>query len=520
MGERRAFWWVPVAALLCAGCAQAAGSHKTGVQKNSDSRFAPVLQFASPERQATLGAPYESALDNLLQVNTVSYRSGGKARLYNQTGLLTIVPGTFFRAGGGYDQPWTRDASVNSWSAGSLLAPTVARNTLWSVVRREAGGRLIVQQDDQWWDQVIWAVAAWNHFLVTGDRAFLAQAYEAAQDTLVRDKQKHFNADLGLFEGASFLNDGIAGYPVPPADPRESHGSFVLDYAGADKLMALSTNCLYVGAYRAAAQMALELHRPAKEAAQWTEAADLLAARVREIFWIPDEGRFGYVLSPEGKLDSSQEGAGLAFSVIFDVATAEQAKAVLRVAHVEPNGMPDVWPSFPRYSAERPGRHNVIVWPPIEGFWAEAAARTGNLPVFSREVETLARLAHRDRDKFWEIYNSQTGVPDGGWQVRRAWFAAPNQTWSATGYLRMIYAGLFGMRFQDDGLAFAPALPEGWGDVSLAGVHYRGAVLRVQLHGAGTVVRSFQVDGVERPAHLIPAGLRGEHTVDVVLGTS
>lgn len=508
-------WIVLLAALLCVERAHGA---ETAIKTEAPS--APLLRFASPERQATLGSPYQAAVDNLLRVNTVSYTMQGEGAGYNQTGLLAPEPGTFFRAGGGYRQPWTRDASVNSWSAGSLLAPAVARNTLWSVVRRDAQGRLIVQQDNQWWDQVIWVVAAWNHFLVTGDRAFLLSAYQTAQDTLEADKRNHFNADRGLFEGAAFLNDGIAGYPVPPADATESFGSFVLDYPGADKRMPLSTNCLYVGAYRAAAKMALELHRPAAEAARWNEAADTLAARVRVTFWMEKEGRFGYLLSPEGTLDRSQEGAGLAFALLFGVATPEQAASVLRVAHVEPQGMPDVWPSFPRYSEDRPGRHNVIVWPPIESFWAEAAARAGDMPTFSREVETLARLAHANGDKFWEIYNSRTGVPDGGWQVRHAWASERDQTWSATGYLRMIYAGLFGMDFETGGLSFAPVLPAAWGDVSLENLHYRGAALTVRLQGAGKVVQSFRLDGVEQTGHRVPAGLRGAHTVEIKMTQS
>ena len=109
-------------------------------------------------------------------------------------------------------------------------------------------------------------------------------------------------------------------------------------------------------------------------------------------------------------------------------------------------------------------------------------------------------------------------MADGGWQVGHAWFAAPHQTWSATGYLRMIYAGLFGMRFQSDGQALAPALPEGWSDVSLTGVRYRRTVLQIQLHGAGAVVRSFQVDGVEQAEHVLPVGLRGEPRVEIVPG--
>lgn len=511
-------WAVLSAALLCVPWAAGAGS-----QKGAAAPSAPVLQFASAERQAAMGSPYQAAVDNLLRVNTVPYPRNGQAAKgqdYNQTGLLTAQPATFFRAGGGYSQPWTRDASVNSWNAGSLLAPAVARNTLWSVVRRDAGGLLIVQQDNQWWDQVIWAVAAWNHFLVTGDRAFLLLAYETAGNTLAEDKRKHFNADLGLFEGPAFLNDGIAGYPAPPADATESRGSFVLDYPGADKPMALSTNCLYVGAFQAVAQMAKELHRPPAEAARWTAAADTLAARVREKFWMAGEGRFGYLLSPEGELNPSQEGAGLAFSILFMVATPEQAASVLRVAHVEPKGMTDVWPAFPRFSEERPGRHNVIVWPPIQSFWAEAAARAGDGAAFAREVEALAGLAHRDRDKFWEIYNSRTGVPDGGWQVGHAWSSEPDQTWSATGYLRMIYAGLFGMRFEVDGLTFVPTLPAAWGDVSLTAVPYRQAVLSINLHGAGNTIRSFRLDGVRQARHTVPAGLRGRHTVDIQMGGS
>ncbi|MFB9831039.1 hypothetical protein [Actinoallomurus acaciae] len=53
------------------------------------------------------------------------------------------------RAGGGYPQAWTRDASVNSPNATSLPSPAPARNTLWAAVDKDSAGRLQVQQDDQ-----------------------------------------------------------------------------------------------------------------------------------------------------------------------------------------------------------------------------------------------------------------------------------------------------------------------------------------------------------------------------------
>jgi hypothetical protein len=154
-------------------------------------------------------------------------------------------------------RPGSRDAAVNAWNAASLLGSLVGANTLWAVVDEGAAG-LIVQQDNQWWDQIVWVIAAWHHFTVTGDRAFLADAYETSASTLAARRAHNLNADFGLFAGPSFMNDGIAGYPSPPYQDGIG-SSFVLDYPHADELMCLSTNCLYLGAYDALAEMALRM---------------------------------------------------------------------------------------------------------------------------------------------------------------------------------------------------------------------------------------------------------------------
>ncbi len=479
---------------------------------------APTLTFDHP--QPALTDAYTAALQNLLTVNTIPYTSGGKQAEYNQTGLLAAAPDTFIRAGGGYEQPWTRDASVNSWNAGSLLEPAVARNTLLAVLKRQPNGKLIIQQDNQWWDQVIWVTAAWNHFLLTGDRPFLANAFQAATETLGHNRQTHFNPIYQLFEGPAFLNDGIAGYPVPPANPTESRGSFVLAYPGADKIMVLSTNCLYVAAFHAAAQMASALARPPAERARLQASGDALAEQIRQRFWLPASGRFGYILFPDGHHDDSQEGAGLAFSVLFGVATPPQTAAILRSIHLDPHGLVDVFPVFPRYSTEHPGRHNNIVWPPIQGFWAEAAARSGDSLALAQQTDGLVNLVAGNGGHFWEIYNAETGKPDGGWQVNHQWDSQPDQTWSATGYLGMIYTGLFGLRPEPAGLRFTPTLPSGWGPVTLSGVRYRRATLTIRLLGEGTAVRAFKLDGKPVLDQRVSANLDGAHEVVIELRTT
>ncbi|MFC9330292.1 ricin-type beta-trefoil lectin domain protein [Kitasatospora sp. NPDC057015] len=476
----------------------------------------PSLRFADPVTQAKLGTAYTMALANLLDTNTVGYDPA----VYNSSGLMTDSPRTFVRAGGGYEQPWTRDAAVNSWNAASLLEPRAAANTLWAAVTKQSNGQLIVQQDNQQWDQVVWMTGAWNHYLVTGDRSFLASAYQVATNTLDVRRSQSYNASYGLFQGPSFFNDGIAGYPAPPADSTESHGGFVGNYSATGTMMTLSTNTLYYSAYRSAAQMASALGRPAAEAAALNSAADTLKNRINQYFWIPGKGLYGYFVHGNdgmaGQLDQTEEGSGLSFAVLFGVADSSQAQSVMRNTHVQPYGIADTYPNYARYSDAKPGRHNNVVWPMVQGYWADAAARTGNQARFANEVRTLAGLAVAG-NQFAEIYNAQTGAVDGGWQTGGHWGAAPDQTWSATAYLRMIDNGLFGMTLTPGGITFQPTLPAGWGDATLSGVPYRAAKLTISLHGSGNTVAAFKLDGATTAGNSVPASLTGTHTVDITL---
>ncbi|MDI5962419.1 ricin-type beta-trefoil lectin domain protein [Streptantibioticus silvisoli] len=476
----------------------------------------PALSFADPSTQATLGTAYTKALANLLDTNTVTFDPA----TYNSSGLMTTSPQTFIRAGGGYSQPWTRDASVNSWNAGSLLEPKSAANTLWATVVKQSNGQLIVQQDNETWDQVVWATAAWNHYLVTGDQTFLTNAYQTATNTLNQRRSQNYNTGYGLFQGPAFFNDGIAGYPAPPADATESQGSYVGSYAATATMMTLSTNELYYSAYRSTALMASALGRPAGEVSALNTQADSLKTAINKNFWIPAKGLYGYFVhgsdSMAGQLDQTEEGSGLSFAILFGIADAAQTQSILQNAHLQPYGIVDTYPNYARYSDAEPGRHNVLVWPMVEGYWADAAAQAGNQSRFANEVRTLAGLADSS-GQFAEAYNAQSGAVDGGWQTGGHWDAATDQTWSATAYLRMIDDDLFGLKFTTSGITFRPTLPAGWGDATLSGVGYRGATLTVALHGSGNVISSFKLDGTTTTADSVPSSLTGSHTVDITL---
>ncbi|MGH3171469.1 MAG: MGH1-like glycoside hydrolase domain-containing protein [Trebonia sp.] len=484
----------------------------------------PVLTFGDDSLQSTLGTVYDVALTNVIGINTVY----ADPSTYNLAGLAVYPPGTLAIAGQGYQQPqrWTRDASVNTWNAISLLSPVVGANTLWSVIDTQSDGSLIVQQgDDEWWDQIVWAVSAWDHYLVTGDRDFLSSAYGTAVSTMSLRESQNFNSSFGLFEGPGFMNDGISGYPSPPyATGIDS--SFVLDYPGAAQLLCLSTNCLYYGAYRALANMARTLGRDT--AAGYDSAATALRTAVNKNFWRADAGLYGYLIqgpgsSLAGQLDTHQEGGGLALAIILGVATPAMTASVLANANWQPHGVVNVWPDFPMYPDGEWGRQ-ASLWPMVHSMFGHAAALGGRVDLFERAVTDLAQLVGASGNRFFEIYNSVTGAVDGGWQTDGTgqitqWTSQPDQTWSATGYLRMIYRGLFGLSFTTVGLQFAPALPPGWGPVTLSGLPYRNMTLDVTLAGAGDVIRDVTGDGRPGPATL-PAGLTGHHRVRVTLGTN
>ncbi|MFJ7213308.1 MGH1-like glycoside hydrolase domain-containing protein [Amycolatopsis sp. NPDC098790] len=478
----------------------------------------PSLEFANPDSQALFGTAYREALDNLLRTNTIGYDAK-----YDKSGLLDPATG-IVRAGGGYDQPWTRDASINSWNATSLLSPSLARNTLWAVVDKDAGGALRVQQDDQQWDQVAWATAAWHHYLVTGDTAFLENAYRTTANTLtIREHATTagFNAKYRLFTGASFFNDGIAGYPAPPADATESVSTGSMPWPGVASGMYLSTNEVYYAAYVNAANMAQKLRRPGAEVARYRAKANALKNAINAHFWNAKTGLYDYQLLADGSRGAYQEGTGLAFALLFGVANPAQARSIVANAREMTWGMPDTFPNWARYSDAQPGRHNAIVWPLVQGLWAKALAGQGNQSAFASEVARLAKLAGGNSG-YWEIYNGSTGVVDGGYQrlgdtVKFHWGSEPDQTWSATAFLDMVHTGLFGLTFTDRGLVFSPDLPAGWGDVTLRNLHYRDATLTIALRGAGTKIGSFTIDGRRAPGNAVPATLTGEHTIAITL---
>lgn len=343
----------------------------------------------------------------------------------------------------------------------------------------------------EYWDAVVWAPGAWAHYLWTGERDFIALALDALRSSLRHLERTELDEELGLFRGAAVYGDGISAYPDVYSRPGHHNimgwrdlSPEALAHPGEGLPMhALSTNCAYVHAYELAGAMAAELGVAADPG--WATRAGRLREAVERRFWLPERGHYRYLVDPQGDSDV-QEGFGHAFALLFGIADAAQRDAVLAAQHVAPAGIPCLWPPFPRYVRDgQVGRHSGTVWPPIQGFWAEAAARCGRADLVGHELAALARHAVRD-GQFYELYHPETGAPYGGLQERAGegvvlWEAVPHQAWSATALLRILLAAVLGLRLGPDGVRFEPLLPPGLDEVELTGLAYRELTLDIRV---------------------------------------
>ena len=426
-------------------------------------------------------------------------------------------------AGGDYPTPWTRDAAYNVWNAGALLVPDAARDTLRSVLVHDTAGLRI---GGQYWDAIAWAIGAWHLYCLTGDREFLGQAFEATANSLDFFERTELDPATGLFAGPASYGDGVSAYPEPYSDAGGS--SCVLDYPAAHPEMgkihikALSTNCLYYGAYHRAAWMERELERDAR-AAEWERKAEHLRDAINGRLWMGHEGRYGYFLDNDNELVPHMEGLGQSLAVLLGVADDERANRLLSAQHTTPFGIPCVWPVFPRFvSADGMtfGRHNGTVWPFIQAFWADAAARHGRVDLLDRELQAFTR-ATTMAGEFYEIIHPVTGKPYGGLQVdnaeMRLWGSCRNQTWSATGYLRILYRALLGMAFDPSGIRFRPRVPDRFSEIVLQGIRYRNATIDLRIRGHGRRIASFRLDGQASEEHRFAADLADEHIIDITM---
>ena len=431
-------------------------------------------------------------------------------------------------AGIDYNNPWIRDAAINSWNGGSFIIPEIAENTLFSVIKENENGKLIMT--GQYWDAMLWSTGAWNHYLVTGDKKFLKQAYKITKDALAFYEETEFDPSYNLFRGLAW-SDGVAEYPEKYAQVNGQSGAFLWPKYNKDKvatngygipMMSSYSNAIYYNAYQLAIKIADELG--VEDSENWSGKAENLKKAINHYLWNDKIGQYSLYIDEDG-VSEIQEALANSYAIMFGIADEKQTESIFKNMHVSAAGVTCGWPELPRFKKLNKdgmtfGRHNVTVWPHIQGMWADVAAKNKKSDVFSHELFTLAEHAVRDM-QFSEIYHPISGERYGGMQMNNGemclWESTRRQTWAATAYIRMIYNGVFGIELSQQGIGFAPVVPEGVNNPKLTNLKYRNMLLNISVEGEGTKIKSFRVNGIDSDSAFISKDATGAQDVVIVL---
>ncbi|WP_117215773.1 MGH1-like glycoside hydrolase domain-containing protein [Allorhizocola rhizosphaerae] len=398
-----------------------------------------------------------------------------------------IVGGAFI-AGQTWPTVWVRDAAYAIDLGAGFAYPQIARQTITGVATTDG----LWAQDrcahfGGWpnlTDAIVGAIGAWASYVADPDPSFLRWAYGVTVASLARAEREVF--DGGLFRGCASFMESNSAYPLWLAFNGRAVG----------RMKALSTNVLHYRAYRIAARMAGLLGVEDL----FTAKAEALKRAINERLWSPRLGHYTYY---EGS--HRREGLGEALAALWGVAEWDRVKSM----HVTPHGVPCRWP---RYLLWRPPLrraeyyHNGMVWPFVQGYWAWAAAKHGDVGVFAAELGHLTGLAGKAAT-LHEFYRPHSGRADG----------SPRQLWSAAGLHAMVHYGLFGMDTDVDRVRFAPVVPEGFTSLVLRDLHFRQMTLTIRVAGHGTQIRGFELDGSPQAAPEIPGDLTGRHEIAITL---
>ena len=412
-----------------------------------------------------------------------------------------VEPDSTLRTGREWAGVWTRDVSYSTLLAMSHIQTDAARRSLLRKV--DSRGRIIQDTGTggSWpvsTDRIVWAVAAWEIYKVTGDGKWLETIYPVIKQSVEDDILTVYDAETGLVKGeSSFLDWREQEYPLwmAPSDIFNSEN--------------LGTACVHYRALRILAEM--ERMCGGGEAPKYDVLADGIRDGINRHLWLEDKGFYAQYLYGRQFLTASprSETLGEALAVLWDIASPEQARRICASVASQPFGTSCFFPNIPGI----PPYHNDAMWPFVQAFWMKACAYAGN------EKGVLHSIACIMRNAGLYLTNKENMViGTGDWQGTQ--INSSNMLWSLSGNLSIVYSVLFGMNYGKDRLTFTPFVPKAMcGTRKLEGFPYRNAVLDITLEGYGCGISAFFIDGEKADAS-IPGTLEGRHELRIVLDSN
>ena len=411
--------------------------------------------------------------------------------------INAVEPDTTLRTGKEWGGVWTRDVSYSILLSMAYLQPEASKISLMKKVNPEgviiqdtgSGGAWPVSSD-----RMIWAVAAYELYKVTGDRKWLEYIYPIIKKS-VDDDALTVAAPDGLVKGeTSFIDWREQSYPrwMQTADIYQSE--------------ALGTSIVHAQALQVLADIAAELGK-GKEASEYGARAEAIRKTINDKLWLDDKGY--YAMYNYGRtasiLNPRAETLGESLAILYDVASPERARSITENNPTTPFGAAIFFPQI----ADIPPYHNNALWPWVGAYWAMANAKALN------EAGTLEAIGAVFRPAALFATNKENFVLDNGDIATQ--LNSSNMLWCLAGNIAITHRILFGIHFEKDGLAFAPFVPKALAaDRTLTNFRYRRATLDITVKGYGSEIKSFTLNGKEHKP-FIPADIKGNNKIVITM---
>ncbi len=412
-----------------------------------------------------------------------------------------VEPDTTLRTGKEWAGVWTRDVSYSILLSMAYLQPEASRISLMHKVTPT--GRIVQDTGSGGaWpissDRMIWAVAAYEVYKVTGDRKWLEYIYPIIRNSMADDKIITHNGPSGLVKGeTSFIDWREQSYPkwMQTADIYTSE--------------ALNTSIVHAVTLQILSEIAAELGDN-DQAKAYAEEAGLLSNKINSELWLADKGY--YAMYTYGRnfpiINPRAETLGESLAILYDIAPADRAQAITENNPTTPFGVGIFFPQI----SDMPPYHNNALWPWVGAYWALANAKVGN------ETGLLEAIGAVYRPAALFATNKENFVLDNGDIATE--LNSSNMLWCLAGNLALTHKILFGIDFQTDGLHFAPVVPEALAAKrSLNGFKYRDAVLDITVEGSGNQIASFKLNGKEHEP-ILPTDIKGHNTIEIVMANN
>ena len=402
-----------------------------------------------------------------------------------------------FMAGAKWHGVWTRDISYSIYLSLALIEPEIAKKSLLAKVNSDriiqdtgTGGSWPVSTD-----RVVWATAAWEVYLVTGDKNWLNEIYTIIKNTLEADLQNALDNRTGLMFGeSSFLDWREQSYPKW-MDPKDIYAS-----------KCLGTNALHYKALLIMSDICNELGLDKNE---YSTRAESLKNAINNYLWNDESGFYGQYLY--GRLfdviSPKSETLGESLSIIFGIADQNRAATVIENLPVVEYGPPCFFPQIPNI----PPYHNNAIWPFVSSYFTWAANRAGNQEAVEFGMKSIIRAASLF------LTNKENMVASNGHFVGTE-INSNRMLWSIAGNLAMTYRVIFGLDLTSAGIEFHPNIP-----ISFKGKHvlnnfmYQKAQISVVVNGWGNKIKRILINGKEVSEAFIKSNSVGEYEVEIYL---